>query len=92
MYTQKQLDEMVHKLKKLKRDAEDLATEISNIENALKEEMNERCEYNLSGDDWKITWNMVSSNRFNQSNFKSAHPDLYEQFKTLSESRRFVVN
>jgi len=37
------------------------------------------------------TWKQQSSNRFDQSAFKAAQPELFEQFKTVSESRVFRI-
>ena len=34
-------------------------------------------------------WKVTSSKRFNQKLFGEAHPDLLEQFKTVSESKKF---
>lgn len=35
------------------------------------------------------TWKSQTTNRFNQTAFKEAHPDLFEQFKQASQSRVF---
>ncbi|PJK07964.1 endonuclease [Lysobacteraceae bacterium NML95-0200] len=35
------------------------------------------------------TWKSQTANRFNQTAFKEAHPDLFEQFKQASQSRVF---
>ena len=91
MYTMKELNKKVHELKELKMTVEHLNEKIKDIENDIKAEMTERNEYELHGSDWKITWKEVSTNRFNQSNFKSAHPDLFEQFLVESSSRRFLL-
>ena len=92
MYTPEELNAKVHTLRELKRQAEELSTQIKNIENELKAEMDARKEYELVGDDWKITWNMVGSNRFSQSEFKEAYPALFKEFTKLSESRRFLLS
>lgn len=91
MYNNEELNEMVHRLRELNREAEEINSLIESIKNDLKSEMTERGEYELVGDDWKITWNLVSSRRFNQSLFKSSHPDLFEHYLALSESRRFIL-
>lgn len=36
-----------------------------------------------------LTWKTQSSNRFDQTAFSAAHPDLFNQFKKTSESRVF---
>lgn len=92
MRTQEDLNALVENLRHLKREAEEVASRIENIENAIKAEMKERNEYTLTGDDWKITWNEVTSTRFNQKLFKEANPALYESYSTESTSRRFLLS
>lgn len=91
MYNENELNEKVHALRQMKKEAEDLAAKIKSIEDELKTEMTERGVDELSGDDWKITWKVVGSNRLDQSAFKTLYPDLYESLKTYSESRRFLL-
>lgn len=91
MCSKKKLDEKVHLLKELMRQSDDLNTRIENLKNELKEEMTTRGVSELKGEDWIVDWSTVSSNRFDQTAFKLAHPELYEKFKKLSESRRFTV-
>lgn len=91
MYNKEQLTERVHSLKELRRQAEDLAERIKVLEDDLKNEMTSRNEYELEGDDWKISWKEVVSNRFSQSTFKAAHPDLFESYLKESVSRRFLL-
>lgn len=38
-----------------------------------------------------VTWKSVTSNRFDSKSFRKDHPDLYEQYKKESTSRRFKV-
>lgn len=91
MYTSSELDQKVQMLRSLKRQAEEIDSKMEAIKEDLKAEMSVRGEYELSGDDWKVTWNMVSSNRFSQSEFKSAHPDLFKEYLRESSSRRFII-
>ena len=91
MISQKKLDEKVKILKALKREYEDLETQIKNLEEELKSEMLSRGVTELKGEDWIITWTTIQSNRFNQSAFRSVHPDLFESFKSITESKRFLV-
>lgn len=92
MYKQKVLDSKVKELRKLRSQRDSLDEQIKAIEEDLKNHMTQAGVYELNGEDWKITWNLVSSNRFSHSNFKKAHPDLYEEFTSLSESRRFLLS
>lgn len=91
MLTQEELNAHVHVLLQLEKDAEFLKSRIESIKDLLKKEMVERNIYTLSGDDWKLTWNLVASKRFDQSLFKAKNPDMFTQYLTLSESRRFLL-
>ena len=86
------MEQTVKELKALRAERDQLDEKINAIENAIKDEMTTQNKYEFSGDDWKVTWNMVTSNRFDQSGFKAVHPDLFEQFKKVSESRRFNLS
>lgn len=86
-----ELTEKVRLFKQLDREASDLNTRIENIKNELKEEMTARGVDELKGEDWVITWKTVESKRLDQSLFKSAHPDIFEKFTSISESKRFTV-
>lgn len=45
----------------------------------------------LAGTDWKITWKLVKTRRFDSKAFKATHAELYDQYCTESASRRFTV-
>lgn len=85
------LNERVHALRRLKKEAEKLDESIQAIERDLKSYMEQIKTYELSGDDWTITWNMVASSRFNTAKFKEMNPDLYKEFTSMNESRRFIL-
>lgn len=38
---------------------------------------------------WSFGWDIKQRTAFNQSLFKEKHPDLYEQFKTTNEIKKF---
>lgn len=92
MKATKTLTNKVNDLRYLKMQRDELDAQIKAIEDYLKEHMEKHKDYEIVGDDFKITWNMVVSNRFSQSDFKKACPDLYEKFTALSESRRFLLS
>ena len=91
MMEQNALDGRVGELRVLKADLERMQSRITEIEDELKNEMIERGEYTLTGIDWKITWNEVTSTRFNQKGFKESNPELYNEFLVTNESRRFLL-
>lgn len=91
MCTMNKLTEKVHTLRQLESEVVAMNSRIEALKNEIKEELNRRGVSELVGDDWKVTWNSYSSSRFDQSAFRKAHPDLYESFKVISESKRFTV-
>ena len=87
----KELTGKVRELKELKAMAEELAAEITAIEDAIKEEMTARKTDEMQIDVFKIRWTTVISNRFDSTAFKKAMPELHAQFTKQTESRRFSV-
>lgn len=82
----------VKSLRELKREKDILEKKIKKLEDEIKEQMESNSIYEFEGEDWKVTWNMVAQNRFSQSLFKEDHPKLFEQYKVVSESRRFLLD
>lgn len=81
----------VRELKELKAMAEELAQEITAIEDAIKAELTARNAEEMTVDIYKIRWTRVTSSRFDTTSFKKAMPELYGQFTKTSESRRFSI-
>lgn len=90
--TNSDLEVKIRELKELRSKQTILDEQIKLLESEIKSEMTERNEYQILGEDYKVTWNMVSSNRFSQKEFKDDHPDLYEKYMRVSESRRFLIS
>ena len=91
MCNQSVITKKVHELKQLKSERDALDAKISKIENYLKDQMTEQGVYEFIGDDYRVTWNEVESNRFNQKLFESEYPELYLKFKVPSKTRRFLI-
>ena len=86
-----ELTSKVRELKELKMMAEELAAEITAIEDSIKAEMTARETDELITGEYKIRWKKVVSNRFDTTAFKKTHADLYEQYTKTTETRRFTV-
>ena len=86
-----ELTSKVKELKELKMMAEELAAEITAIEDTIKAEMTARETEELITGEYKIRWKKVVSNRFDTTAFKKTHADLYEQYTKTTETRRFTV-
>lgn len=86
-----ELTSKVRELKELKAMAEEIAVEISTIEDAIKAEMTARETDEMMIDVYKIRWTKVKSNRFDSTAFRKAMPKLAEKFTKTTETRRFSI-
>ena len=86
-----ELKHKVHELRELRRMADELAGEIEQLQDQIKEHMTALGVGELRGDDFKITWHEVKSSRFDSKAFKAAHNDLYKQFTRETATRRFTM-
>lgn len=91
MYSKKTLTEKVHRIRDLERQISDMETELENLKYDIKSDMEKREVDVLTGDDWKASWIEYMSQRFDQTQFKKDHPDLYESYKVDRVSRRFSI-
>ena len=78
-------------LKELKAFAEQIADEITAIEDLIKAEMTERNTEEMTVDVFKIRWTRMTSSRFDSASFKKTHAALYAQYIKQTESRRFSI-
>ena len=81
----------IRELRELKTMADELAAEITAIEDQIKAEMTERDTEEMTVDVYKVRWTKVTSSRFDSTAFKKAMPELHAQFTKQIESRRFSV-
>lgn len=89
--TTNELANKVRELKELKAMAEEVAAEITAIEDTIKAEMTARDAEEMAVDVFKIRWTKVTSNRFDTTAFKKTHADLYGQYLKQTETRRFSI-
>ena len=81
----------VKELKELKAMAEELAAEITAIEDSIKADMNEKGIDEMQVDVFKIRYKTVTSSRFDSAAFKATHSELYNQYQKQTTTRRFTV-
>ena len=86
-----EMERKVKELRELRSMADDLAAEISAIEDELKAHMNENGKDELHGPTFKITWKEVTTSRLDSKALKAAVPELWERFTKTSTSRRFIL-
>ena len=77
-------------LKELKAMQEELAAEISAIENEIKAAMGDQ-EQIIAGR-YKITWKTVTTSRLDSAALKKALPDIAAKFMKQTTSKRFCIN
>ncbi len=90
--SEKNLQNKVKELRELQRMAEELAAEISGIQDEIKAEMLTRGADEVITGEYKISWKEVISNRFDSKAFKEKYSDLYNQFTKTSTSKRFTIS
>lgn len=81
----------VRELKELKAMAEELAQEITAIEDSIKAELTARNTEEMIVDVYKVRWTTVQSERLDTTAFKKALPDLAKQFTKTATTRRFSI-
>lgn len=86
-----EMDSKINELRELRRMADELTAEIENIQDSIKQHMAAAEIDEINGKDYKITWKLVNSRRFDAKAFKSTHAELYDQYCSETSSRRFVV-
>lgn len=84
------MEDKIRELQELKRMREELETEITALEDAIKADMGEREE--LTAGAYKVTWKPVASCRLDTAAMKKVLPDVCERFMRETVVRRFCVN
>jgi len=84
-----ELESIVHELQELRRMKEELETEISTLEDAIKSEMGDREQ--LTAGAYRIDWKTVVTSRIDTTALKKALPDIAERFMKQTTTRRFYV-
>ena len=85
-----ELKAKVMELKELKALQDELADEISAIEDQIKIAMGDQEQ--ITAGAFKITWKPVTASRFDSSAFKKDNPELAAQYTKTTTTRRFLIN
>ena len=86
-----EMEAKVAELRELKRMAEELAGEISTLEDSLKSYLTTTGTDTIEGSTFKITWKEVTSSRLDSKALKAAAPEMWQRFSKPTTSRRFVL-
>lgn len=86
-----EMEVKVNELRELRRMADELAGEITAIEDEIKAQMTATSTDELHGPTFKITWKAVTSSRLDSKALKADAPGLYAQYCKPTTSRRFLL-
>ena len=81
----------VNNLRELRRMAEELTAEIEAIQDEIKNHMTSANVDTLTGTDYKITWKLVTTSRFDTTAFKRENPELSTRYTKTTTARRFAI-
>lgn len=81
----------IREYKELKVLAEQIADEISALEDTIKAEMTARNTEEMTVDLFTVRWTTVNSSRIDTAAFKKSMPDIAELFTKQTTTRRFFI-
>lgn len=81
---------IMREMAQYKRIIEEAQAEYDSRRKELEAYMTELEQEVLIGDEHKVTYKEVISNRFDSTAFKRDHADMYEAYKKASTSMRFT--
>ena len=71
---------------------EEAKAEVEALRDSIKAEMLERDTEELAAGQYIVRWTSVLTNRFDTTNFKKTHSELYKSFTKQTSSRRFSIS
>jgi len=83
--------EKVQEYERVKQLVDELSTYMDTIKQSLIAEMETQQLQELKVDIFKVRYITVVSNRFNTTEFKKIHEDLYNQYLKESRTKRFTI-
>lgn len=87
-----ELETKARELRELKRMQEELAAEMTALEDTIKAELTRRAVDELTTGEYRIRWTRYASSRFDSTAFKKDHADLATVYTKTTEARRFTIN
>ncbi len=92
MMNKEELIGKVRELKELKQMSDELAAEITSIEDELKAEMVAQDAEEMTVDVFKLRYKTVVSSRIDTTNLKRELPEVAERYTKQIKSRRFTIS
>ena len=90
--TIKNINETIRQIKEYQDLQEQLKAEIEALKTKCIAYLDEHATDEYLCDEGKITYREVLSNRFQSTEFKKVHGDLYKEFTQQTTSMRFTCN
>jgi len=90
--TKNEMIKKIEELQELETFIEEIKAEAETIKDSIKAEMLDRDIEELAAGQYIVRWTSVLTNRFDTTNFKKAHSELYKSFTKQINSRRFTVS
>jgi predicted phage-related endonuclease len=87
-----EINKAIREIKNLKNMQDEIQMQIDALTDKVKAFLLETKQEVYFGGDCKVTWQPVTSNRFDSSAFRLANPDLYRKYLKVSTVRRFTVS
>ena len=83
--------EQIKNIRELERMREEIEKELEAAKDEIKAYMTAHNTYEISGDDFKVTWNERTSSRIDTKALKAELPDICERYTVKSTTRYFKV-
>lgn len=83
------MDELTTQELELKNQLKVIEKEKEKYEFQMKEILEQKKKDIITCGYWSFGWDIKQRTAFDQSLFKEKHPDLYEEFKTTKETKKF---
>ena len=87
-----ELSRVAKRARKLQLQIDALSADLEELKNTLKTEMETREVDTLTGDDWKVTYKTVISNRLDTTAIKRELPDIAARYNKQVMSKRFTLS
>lgn len=86
-----ELSRVAKRARKLQLQIDALNADLEVLKNQLKSEMEQREVETLAGDDWKVTYKTVISNRLDTTAIKKELPEVAARYNKQVISKRFSL-
>lgn len=87
-----EINKAIREIKHLKNMQDEIQMQIDALTDKVKAFLTETKQEVYFGGDCKVTWQPITSNRFDSTAFRQANPALYRQYLKVSTVRRFTVS